>query len=232
LCFERVGLVLLIARANVANLQLARAAAAGGEEIAVRTALGAGRARMLGQLLTESLLLACAGGAAGLLAALWTVQLMNRTLPQGLLPVPEVAVDTTVLLFALGITLATGILFGFAPAWNAARGDLNMVLKQGGRGALSGQRTWVRHTLVAANWHSHCPAHRRGSVGPEPLPPSASATRLPARSPADLPVSACTRAVPRSGPSVGAISRNVTVDRGTARCARCFDLQRNSAGRW
>jgi putative ABC transport system permease protein len=143
-----VGLVLLIACANVANLQLARASARQ-KEIAVRTALGAGRGRMLGQLLTESLLLACAGGAAGLLAAVWTVHLLNRALPPGLLPVPDVAVDSTVLLFALGITLATGLLFGFAPAWSAARTDLNTVLKQGGRSALSGQRPWVRHGLVA-----------------------------------------------------------------------------------
>jgi putative ABC transport system permease protein len=144
-----VGLVLLIACANVANLQLARASARQ-KEIAVRTALGAGRARMLGQLLTESLLLACAGGGAGLLAAMWTVKLMNRALPAGLLPVPDVAVDSTVLLFALGITLTTGLLFGLTPAWRAARADLNTVLKQGGRSALGGQRPWVRHCLVAS----------------------------------------------------------------------------------
>jgi len=144
-----VGLVLLIACANVANLQLARASARQ-KEIAVRTALGAGRGRMLGQLLTESMLLACAGGGAGLLAAVWTVQLMNRTLPVGLLPVPDVATDSTVLLFAPGVTLGTGLLFGLAPAWHAARADLNTVLKQGGRSALSGQRPWVRHCLVAS----------------------------------------------------------------------------------
>jgi putative ABC transport system permease protein len=143
-----VGLVLLIACANVANLQLARASARQ-KEIAVRTALGAGRARMLAQLLTESLLLACFGGGAGLLAAAWTVQLMNRTLPQGLLPVPDIAVDSTVLVFALGVTVITGLLFGLAPAWRAARGDLNTVLKQAGRSALGGQRPWVRHCLVA-----------------------------------------------------------------------------------
>ncbi len=144
-----VGLVLLIACANVANLQLARASARQ-KEIALRTALGAGRARMLGQLLTESLLLACAGGGAGLLAAMWTVKLMNRVLPPGLLPVPDIAVDSTVLLFALGVTVATGLLFGLAPAWRAARADLNTVLKQGGRSALGGQRPWVRHCLVAS----------------------------------------------------------------------------------
>ena len=75
---------------------------------------------------------------------------MNRALPQGLLPVPDIAVDSTVLLFALGITLATGLLFGLAPAWRAARADLNTVLKQGGRSALGGQRPWVRHSLVAS----------------------------------------------------------------------------------
>ena len=143
-----VGFVLLIACANVANLLLSRAASRQ-KEIAVRTALGASRNRILRQLLTESLLLSVAGGGAGLLGALWTVQLMNRSLPQGLLPVPEVTVDATVLLFALAVTLSTGLLFGFAPAWNAARTDLNSVLKQGGRSSQGGQRALVRNGLVA-----------------------------------------------------------------------------------
>src|SRR5262249_46379060 len=125
-----VGFVLLIACANVANLLLSRAAARQ-KEIAVRTALGASRGRMLGQLLTESLMLSLAGGAIGLLVAWWSVRLMNQSLPQGLLPVPEVALDASVLMFAFGITLATGLLFGFAPAWHAAAADLNTVLKQG-----------------------------------------------------------------------------------------------------
>ena len=143
-----VGFVLLIACANVANLLLARAASRQ-KEIAVRTALGAGRGRILGQLLAESLLLSTAGGAAGLLAALWTVKLMNRFLPQGLLPVPEVSADSTVLLFALAVTLVTGLLFGFAPAWQTARTDIGALLKQSGRGAVGGQRLLVRNALVA-----------------------------------------------------------------------------------
>jgi hypothetical protein len=114
-----VGFVLLIACANLANLLLARASSRQ-KEIAVRTALGASRNRLLAQFLTESLLLSAAGGVAGLLAALWSIQIMNRSLPPGLLPVPEVAVDSSVLAFALGVTLVTGLLFGLAPAWHAA----------------------------------------------------------------------------------------------------------------
>jgi putative ABC transport system permease protein len=143
-----VGFVLLIACANVANLLLSRATSRQ-KEIAIRTALGASRRRMLAQLLTESLLLSVSGGAAGLLAALWSLRIVNRSLPQGLLPVAEVAVDSSVLFFALGITLATGLLFGLAPAWHAARTDLNSILKQGGRSSIGGQRLIVRNGLVA-----------------------------------------------------------------------------------
>jgi putative ABC transport system permease protein len=143
-----VGFVLLIACANIANLLLSRAASRQ-KEIAIRTALGASRKRTLVQLLTESLLLSLAGGVAGLLAALWSIGIVNRSLPQGLLPVPEVAVDSSVLLFAAGIALVTGLLFGLAPAWHAARTDLNTVLKQGSRSSIGGQRLIVRNGLVA-----------------------------------------------------------------------------------
>src|SRR5580658_6425928 len=143
-----VGFVLLIACANIANLQLSRGASRQ-KEIAVRAALGASRKRILAQFLTESLLLSAAGGVTGLLAALWIVRIASRTLPQGLLPVAELGVDSSVLFFALGITLATGLLFGSAPAWHAARTDLNTVLKQGSRSSIGGQRLILRTGLVA-----------------------------------------------------------------------------------
>jgi len=143
-----VVLVLLIAAANVANLLLSRAAARQ-KEIAVRIAMGASRLRLLRQLLTESLALSLAGGAAGVAVASWAVRLMNKSLPPNLLPVPNVSVDSTVLLFALGVTAATGLLFGTAPAWQAARTDLNTALKEGGRPSTGGARPLLRKALVA-----------------------------------------------------------------------------------
>jgi putative ABC transport system permease protein len=143
-----VGIVLLIAGANIANLLLARAAARQ-KEIAVRTALGASRARTLLQLLTESLLLAAVGGVAGVLTAAAVRPAITRALPRGLLPVSEIPLDSTVLLFALGVTAITGVLFGLAPALQASRLDIMTVLKQGGRSSIGGGRLAVRNLLVA-----------------------------------------------------------------------------------
>jgi putative ABC transport system permease protein len=143
-----VGCVLLIAAANVANLLLARAASRQ-KEIAVRTAIGASRARLLQQLLVESLVLSIVGGGVGLIAALWGVDAINALMPPNLLPVPDVHLDATVLLFALGITIATGLLFGIAPAWHASNADLNDVLKQTAR-ASAGGRPRLRNSLAAA----------------------------------------------------------------------------------
>jgi putative ABC transport system permease protein len=142
-----VGFVLLITCANVANLLLSRAASRQ-KEIAVRTAIGASRWRLLRQLVTESLLLSILGGVAGVLAAAPAIHLMNTSLPANLLPIPNISVDFTVLLFALGITLATGLLFGIAPAWHGVRADLNSLLKQAARSSVSGRRL-LRNGLVA-----------------------------------------------------------------------------------
>ena len=143
-----VALVLLIACANVANLLLSRAVSRQ-TEMAVRAALGAGRWRVMRQLLTESLVLSLAGGAAGALLAVWAVRAIEASLPPGLLPVANLNVDSQTLLFALGLMIATSILFGLAPAWQMARSDLNTVLKQGGRGS-AGARPWLRDALVGA----------------------------------------------------------------------------------
>ena len=142
-----VAVVVLIACANVANLLLVRASVRA-REIAIRTALGAARRRLVRQMLAESLVLSCAGGALGTLLAYYAIAPI-RTLSAGSIPrVAEVSIDTNVLLFAAALSLATGLLFGIAPAWQAARSGVSDVLKEGGRssgGRLSG---WVRSSLL------------------------------------------------------------------------------------
>jgi putative ABC transport system permease protein len=142
-----VALVLLIAAANVANLLLVRAAAREGE-IVIRSALGAGRARIVRQLLTESLVLALAGGAAGVALAAWVTRALIALGPRGIPRLDQVGLDGTVLLFALGISLLTGVLFGLAPALQTSRTDLSGVIREGTRGSRGRAGTRARSVLV------------------------------------------------------------------------------------
>lgn len=146
-----VGLILLLACANVANLLLARASARS-REVAVRLALGASRGRLLGQFLSESLLLALAGGAAGTALALWSGDLQKLMIPRLQFQVGfDTSLDLRVLAFTLAISVLTALLFGLAPALNASRPDLALVLKdQGARlGRGPGRRRPEARSLIA-----------------------------------------------------------------------------------
>jgi putative ABC transport system permease protein len=142
-----VAFVLLIACANVAGLLVARGAARR-REIAVRTALGAGRGRLIRQLLTESLVLAVAGGVSGLLVAYWALQLLIGAAPENMPRLDDVTLDWRIALFAFAATLAVGVLFGLAPSLSASKPELNADLKDGGRTGTA--RTGARNVMVVA----------------------------------------------------------------------------------
>jgi putative ABC transport system permease protein len=143
-----VVFVLLIACANVANLLLARAGSRE-KEIALRTALGANPMRLVGQLLTESVVLGLAGGLLGLALAAWGVALLEQFGPSNLPRLEEVTIDWRVLVFTLAVSILTGIIFGLAPALSSVRSDLNSILKTSGRGTTgSRSRARWRNALV------------------------------------------------------------------------------------
>jgi predicted permease len=151
LLFGVVGLVLLLACANVANLLLTRSAQRA-SEITVRLAMGASRGRLMRQMLTESLLLSALGGLLGALFAVWGKDALMAVGAFGSLLPTEVSYSLSwrVLLFTAGVSLATGVLFGFVPAWRSANLDLAPTLKEGSRNGVSITKSWITRSLVVA----------------------------------------------------------------------------------
>ena len=142
-----VAFVLMIACANVAGLLIARGASRR-RELAIRVALGAGRGRLIRQLLTESMVLALAGGALGLLVARWALDGLIEVAPEGIPRLQDVALDWRIALFALAATVIVGVLFGLTPALHASKLDANTDLKDGGRTGTA--RSGARNTMVVA----------------------------------------------------------------------------------
>ena len=142
-----VSCVLLIACANLANLQLARATVRL-REISIRAALGASRARIFRQLITESLCLSLAGGMLGVLVARWGLDALIALAPDSIPRAKEIGLDGPVLAFTLLVSVTTGLFFGLVPAWQATRLNLVNALKDGGRGQQDGSRGRLRQSLV------------------------------------------------------------------------------------
>jgi putative ABC transport system permease protein len=146
--FGAVGFLLLIVCVNVANLLLVRVAGRG-RELAVRMALGAGRRHLIRQMLTESLLLAVAGGICGMLLAGWSMDLLRVLLPPDMPRAGEISIDAGVIGFALAVSAVAGLVFGLLPAWRASAMNVNDALKAGSRSATAGTRSQRTQAALA-----------------------------------------------------------------------------------